>query len=145
MVKVTLFRKISFYRAYKKAIKANAAELESIFNIRIDDANRLFTVLNIPDEIIGEAYSLKKSDIDRISDNFIRNFTGELGKYLNSKGIAELYDMYELRKVGKYSYLVIVGFSMFRSDERRGRLFKYWLPAGVIVGLSLLLSIFLAL
>jgi hypothetical protein len=42
----------------------NKIELEQTLNIRVD-AFRLHTVLNIPEEFIGEAYDLKKSDIDR--------------------------------------------------------------------------------
>jgi hypothetical protein len=37
----------------------NKIELEQTLNIRVDDAFRLYTVLNIPEEFIGEAYDLK--------------------------------------------------------------------------------------
>jgi hypothetical protein len=132
MKRVSLLKRIGLYRQYKKTIRECSSELESTFTLRIDDANRLYTVLNIPDDIIGEAYSLKKSDIDRISESYIRQYSSELRKYLNSKGLEELYDYYEVNKVDKYSYLLIIGFSLFRSDERRERLYKRWLPIGVI-------------
>lgn len=142
MRNISLIKKFSLYRSYKKAIRANATEIESVFRMRIDEANRLYTVINIPEEFIGEAYAIKKSDIDRISDNYIREFFGELGRYLNSKDLAELYDVYEMKKVDKYSYLVVVGFSMFRTDLRRERLMKYWLPTSIataVIGALLLL------
>ncbi len=132
MKRVSLLKRIGLYRQYKKTIRECSSELESTFTLRIDDANRLYTVLNIPDDIIGEAYSLKKSDIDRISESYIRQYSSELRKYLNSKGLEELYDYYEVNKVDKYSYLLIIGFSLFRSDERRERLYKRWLPIGVV-------------
>lgn len=132
------------FRLYKKSLRGVSVELENRFNLRVDDAERMYTVLNIPEEVIGEAYALKKSDIDRIADNFIRAYSQELGEFLNSNGMAELYDFYELRKVDKYSYLIVVGFSLFRTDERRERLLKYWLPAGVgAVALSVLLLLLL--
>ncbi len=131
MRKVSLIKRIGLYRQYKKTIREFSKELESTFTLRIDDANRLYTVLNIPDDIIGEAYSLKKSDIDRISESYIRQYSSELRKYLNSKGLEELYDYYEVSKVDKYSYLLIIGFSLFRSDERRERIYKRWLPIGI--------------
>lgn len=138
---VNIFKKISMFRLYKKNIRDISTELENRFNIRIDDANRMYTVLNIPEEIIGEAYAIKKSDIDRIADNYIRAYSQELGAFLNTNGVSELYDFYELRKVDKYSYLIVVGFSLFRTDERRNRLIKYWLPFGIggIILASLLL------
>lgn len=144
MRKVNIFKKLSFYNIYKKAIRANSVELENKFGLRIDDANRLYTVINIPEELVGDAYSLRKSDIDRISDNYIREYSSELGIFLNSKGVSELYDFYDLKKVDKYSYLVVIGFSMFRSDIRRERIMKYWLPIGSLVLVtSVLLMIFL--
>jgi hypothetical protein len=45
---------------FKKTINLNKIELEQTLNIRVDDAFRLYTVLNIPEEFIGEAYDLKK-------------------------------------------------------------------------------------
>ena len=126
-----LFKSISMYRLYKRVIAENSSELLSKYNLRIDDANRLYTVLNIPEEIVGEAYSLRKADIDRIADKFLREYSSDLAGYLNSKGLAELYDFYDVKKVDKYSYLMVVGFSLFRTDKRRERALKYWLPVSV--------------
>jgi hypothetical protein len=133
MRNISLLRKFGFYRLYKKTIRENSVEIESTFKLRIDDAKRLYTVLNIPEEFIGEAYALKKSDVDKISENYIREYSNELANYLNSKGLAELYRFYEVRKVDKYSYLLVIGFSMFRSDERRVRIVKYWIPSIISV------------
>lgn len=140
---ISLIKKIRIFSQFKKIIKANSSELENKFNLRIDSASRLYTVINVPPEAIGEAYNLKKSDIDRIADNFIREYSKELGAYLNSKELNELYDFYDLKKVDKSSYLVVVGFSLFRSDERRSRIFKYWIP--ILSGLTLLTALFLLL
>jgi hypothetical protein len=46
---------------FRKTINLNKIELEQTLNIRVDDAFRLYTVLNIPEEFIGEAYDLKKN------------------------------------------------------------------------------------
>ena len=140
---ISLFKKLKIYSQYKKLIKENRLDLENRFNLRIDEAYRLYTVINVPPDNIGEAYSLKKSDIDRIAENFIKEYSTELGTFLNSKGLNELYDFYELKKVDKYSYLVVVGFSMFRSDERRSRILKIWIP--IISTLFILGSLFFIL
>ena len=140
---ISLIKKIKFFSQFKNVIKTNRVELENKFNLRIDSANRLYTVINVPPESIGEAYNLKKSDIDRIADNFIREYSKELGTYLNTKGITELYDFYDLKKVDKYSYLVVVGFSLFRSDERRARIYKYWIP--ILSGITILTTLFFLL
>jgi len=140
---ISLLKKIKLFSQFKKGIKANSVELENKFNLRIDSANRLYTVINVPPELIGEAYNIKKSDIDRIADNFIREYSKELAVFLNSKDLNELYEFYDLKKVDKYSYLVVVGFSFFRSDERRSRIYKYWIP--ILSVLSILTALFLLL
>jgi hypothetical protein len=140
---ISLLKKIKLFSQFKKVIKSNSVELENKFNLRIDSANRLYTVINVPPELIGEAYNIKKSDIDRIADNFIREYSKELASYLNSKELNELYEFYDLKKVDKYSYLVVVGFSFFRSDERRARIYKYWIP--ILSGLTVLTALFLLL
>ena len=140
---ISLVKKIKLFSQFKKSIKTNSVELENKFNLRIDSANRLYTVINVPPELIGEAYNIKKSDIDRIADNFIREYSKELAVYLNSKELSELYEFYDLKKVDKYSYLVVVGFSFFRSDERRTRIYKYWIP--ILSTITILGALFLFL
>jgi hypothetical protein len=66
----------------------------------------LYTVLNIPEEFIGEAYDLKKSDIDRISEGYIREYTSKLSGFLNQKDFQN-YTFYESKKVDKHSYLIL--------------------------------------
>lgn len=140
---ISLIKKIRIFSQFKKILKVNRIELENKFNLRIDSANRLYTVINVPPESIGEAYNLKKSDIDRIADNFIREYSKELGAFLNSKELNELYEFYDLKKVDKYSYLVVVGFSLFKSDERRARIYKYWVP--ILSVLTILTTLFFIL
>jgi len=109
MNKLSFFKRLSLYRKYKRVIKENSAELEKNFNLRIDRANRLYTVLNVPSENIGEAYNLKKADIDKIAEGYIRDFSIEVAKYLDSKDLKEMYDFYDVSKLEKYAYLVVFG------------------------------------
>ena len=113
--------------------------MQSKFNLRIDNANRLYTVVNVPEELIGEAYSLKKSDIDRISENYLREYSREVTEHLNSIKLQELFEVYEIKKVDKYSYLIIIGFSLFKSTTFYNRLYYVALPTAVISSLILLL------
>lgn len=135
---VSIIKKQSVYGEYKKILSSNTTELQNKYGIRVDDVNRMYTVLNIPEEIIGEAYSVKKSDIDVIADNYIRQYCGDLGSYLNGIGMTELYDFYEFKKVDKYSYLIVIGFSMFRTDIRRERFMKYVLPISIVAALTII-------
>lgn len=137
-----MLKKIKLFFFYKKTIKQAKFELEQQFKVRIDNAQRLYTVLNVPEELVGEAYSLKKSDVDRISENYVRAFTQDLSKNLNTKGLSELYEVYEIRKVDKFSYLLVIGFSLIKSYKLYNFLYYVLIPSliiGVIISLLILI------
>ena len=138
MKTISFFKKINLFWSYSKTIRENKKELLNSFGIRIDRAKRMYTVLNITEEIIGEAYSLKKSDIDRISENFIKKYGEELSIFLNSKGLNELYEYYEIKKVDKYSYLLVWGFRFFKSQKFYNNLYYKVTPIILILSVILL-------
>jgi hypothetical protein len=129
---VSIFKKIKIFNSFRKTIKSIKNELQNEFNIRVDNSYRMYTVLNIPEDIIGEAYVLRKSDIDKISENYTREFSISLSNFLNSKNLNELYRIYEIKKVDKYSYLIVVGFSLFKSNEFYDKIYYRVLPITLI-------------
>ena len=133
MNKLSFFKKLKLFIDYKRIVKQNKIELERFLNIRVDNAQRLYTVLNVPEELIGEAYSLKKSDIDRISETYIREYIFEVSKLLNSKGLMELYRTYEIKKVDKYSYLIVIGFSLLETPNLYNNLYYKVIPSVLII------------
>lgn len=141
--KINILKKVRLFYSYKRIVKSLKTQLGQLFNIRVDNAYRMYTVINIPEEIIGEAFSLKKSDIDRISENYIKEYLSELGKYLNSNGVSEIYEIYETKKVDKYSYLVVIGFSLFRSNEFYNKLYWRYIPVLGVLALITMLILFL--
>lgn len=136
-----MYKKIKLFWEYQKKIDSKKFELASKFNIRIDSAKRMYTVLNIPEELIGEAYSLKKSDIDRISENYVKQYSSELSNFLNTNGLSELFDFYEIKKVDKYSYLIIFGFSLFQNTKYYNTVYYIILPTVISIIISLLLIV----
>lgn len=139
---LSFFKKLKLFKTFKQTLSDNRKELEQRFGIRIDMAKRLYTVVNIPEELIGEPYNIRKSDIDKISENFIKEYSLELANYLDSKGLKELYEFYKIEKVGKYSYLLVIGFSIFRSNEYYNNIYYKLIPSIII---SIILSLFFLL
>lgn len=135
-----MLKKLKLFWSWKKTINSIKVELSQKFGVRIDSASRIYTVINVPEELVGEAYSLKKSDIDKISENYVRGYYVELGNSLNSVGLQELFDVYELKKVDKYSYLIVVGYKLFNSVKYYNIL--YWVVTPVIL-LSSIISLFI--
>lgn len=117
MGKITLIRKIKLFREYLRILKTNDTQLDDQFSARVDRVGRIYKVVNVPPDEIGANFNLKKSDIDRISTGYVTDYKLKLSTYLNKIGLIELYSEYEVRKVGKYNYLVIFGYSLFRSDK----------------------------
>ncbi len=139
IISMGFFKNLNLLRFFSKTLRENRVELEANFGMRIDKASRLYTVLNIPEEFFGEPYNLRKADIDSISENYIREYIGKLSEYLNSKGLSELYDFYEpIKKINKYSYLIIIGFKPFNSVKFNNIL---WLRVVPILISILLLSL----
>lgn len=136
---MNIFKKFNVFLNYRKTIIKNKKILTERYNIRVDNAQRLYTVINIPEELVGEAYSLKTSDINRISENFIRQYNEELAKFLNSNGLRELYEIYDIKKVNKYSYLIVIGFSLFNTPKFYNRIYYVFLPITILSIISLFL------
>jgi hypothetical protein len=134
MANISFFKKISLFSYYKKTVKQNKIKLERELNIRIDSAYRLYTVLNIPEELYGE-FTLKKSDIDKISESYIKEYMFEVAKSLREMGLNELFESYEVKKVSKYSYLLVVGFSLFKSNVFYNNLYYKFLPSLVVLSI----------
>lgn len=154
MRNISFFKKVKFFLQYKKIVKNIQYDLEKQFNIRIDEAYRLYTVININNDTI-EDIRLSNQNYDllpkQMEDNYIdslyqktmKDFTNMLSTYLDSKGLSELYDFYQIEKINKFSYLVVMGFSLFRSDEFYKKLYQtIQISIVSIIGFTLFLLIF---
>lgn len=142
MKRISFYKKLKLFFFYKKVLKKQKEDLERNLNIRLDDAYRMYTVLNIPENIIGDSYILKRSDRDVIIQAYIKEYTSTLSKYLNNNGLNELYSTYDIKKVDKYSYLIVIGYSLLQSDKLYDRLYYRVIP---IISLLLISVIYFTL
>ena len=107
MNKVSLRKKIQLYLTYRKTLEKNREDLFQNFTSRIDKVYRIYTVINLPKEEMEEPYNFRKRDLDIFAEKYIREYSQNMGKYLNNLGLNELYDIYEVKKVDKFSYLIV--------------------------------------
>ena len=142
-MKTNIFKQIYLFFVFRKKLIKIETDLKIQYNIRFDNIFRFYTVLNIPQEVIEEPYNFRKSDIDTISRNFIREYISQLSSFLNSKGLAELFELYDMEKVDKYSYLLVFGYSLINTKRFANNLMFIWLPILSIILLGIILySIF---
>ncbi len=116
MAKISIWRKINLYRQYSKVISDNRAALGQM-NIRVDMVDRLYTVVNVPEELFDGAYDVRTADIVRISQSYLAEYLRNVSRTLDSMGLNELYRVYDTSKVDKYSFLVVIGFSLFDTKK----------------------------
>jgi hypothetical protein len=138
-MKANIFKRIYLFFTFRKNLLKSETDLKIQFNIRIDSILRFYTVLNVPGEVIEEPYNLRKSDIDTISRNYIKEYNSQLSQFLNSRGLTELYDLYDMEKVDKYSYLLVFGFSLFNTKRLANRLLYLWTPIVVLMSLIMII------
>jgi hypothetical protein len=124
-------------------LRENYVRLTGDFNIKIDRASRLYTIINIPEDLFEDAYNIRKQDIEAISQTYVRDYINKLSGYLNSIGLSEIYDFYEpVKRVDKYSYLVVIGFKPFNSVKYNTIIYLRLIPIGIIILLtSLIISL----
>jgi len=136
---MNIFRKLRLYSSFRKILNDNRVLLDGDYKIRIDKAFRMYTVLNVPEELFGEPYNIRTGDIDNISQTYLRDYIRKLSEFLNSKGLSELYDFYEpVKRVEKYSYLIVLGFKPFNSLKYNNILYFRIIP---IISLLLLIGL----
>ena len=114
---MNIFKRIELFFTYRKLILNLEKDLEINYNYRIDNIYRFYTVLNIPEEIFEDPYNFRTSDINMIARNFIADYRVQFQQYLMSNGLMELFKLYEIKKVDKYSYLLVYGFSMIDTKK----------------------------
>lgn len=136
-----IFKKIYLFFIFRRNLLKAETDLKIQFNIRVDNIFRFYTVLNVPSEVVEEPYNLRKSDIDSISRNYVKEFNFQLSQFLNSRGLTELYDLYDMEKVDKYSYLLVFGYSLFNTKRLANSLIYFWTPFVSI--LLLILTIYI--
>lgn len=137
---INIFKKIYLFFIYRRNLLKIETDLKVQFNIRIDRIFRFYTVLNIPEEIFEEPYNIRKADIDLLSGNYLREFNNKLTIFLSDRGMTELYKLYDLEKVDKFSYLLVFGFSLLNTKRLANNLIFIVTP---ILIFSIIISILL--
>lgn len=112
---MNIINKIKIFKEYIKIINKHKIDLSINYNIRVDKAYRMYTVINIPPEYTNSSYNITDNSTNLLTNLYIRRYLNKLTEYFNSIGLIELYRIYEFKKIYDNSYLLIIGFSLFKS------------------------------
>lgn len=135
---MNIINKIKNFKYYCDVLDANRDILYNNYNIKIDDVYRLYTVYSI-DEAEYNAYGGSKKPIQKKEAvrDFFENVSGsgamingddylfnivnknikELGLFLNSIGLTELYGLTSKQKIDNLHWKIVVEYKFFRSAK----------------------------
>lgn len=106
---MNIFKKFKLFFTYRKLVSKYKQELLVTHNLRMDYVYRLYTVLNLPDDVKSYGAKLGKVYIDE----YIRKIDQSLVEY----GLSELIGIRDLKKLEGDNVLIIIGFKFF--DTKR--------------------------
>lgn len=129
-----MFKSYKLYKFYKKVIRKNQEELLRNFNIRIDDVNRLYTVINLPPQI--DTYGPK--DGPRMTAALLKTWLAKLDNFLIKIGIKELTRVETIQEIDETNYLLVIRFKLFNSEK----IATYSTMIGIGVGILTVAAIF---
>ncbi len=113
-MKTSLWKKIKFYFEYKKIIKFNLARLQGQFNLRKDRVNRLYTVLNLPEDA-----AIYGNDL---SEKYIKKYLADFDSFNKQSGLSQLIGILNIEKIDALNYLIIFGYSGFDTAKIANRI-----------------------
>src|SRR5574344_2716933 len=99
--KIGLIKKLKLFNRYKNIIKKNRNELMNVYRFKIDRSYRLYTVVNIPQEVYGNIYNNDEQYINNVANVYLTKVLSKIDNYLLKIGLIELYSVYQISRVLK--------------------------------------------
>ncbi|CAG7579885.1 MAG: hypothetical protein SLAVMIC_00143 [uncultured marine phage] len=105
MKKISLYKRLKLYNQYRKIIRDNRDKFASVnINLRVDRVNRLYTVLNMDDDVKTYGTSL--------TEKYIKEYITSVDSIFAQMGLSELVGILEITKLDETNYLIVFGFSL---------------------------------
>lgn len=117
-------QKLRLFKEYKDYIRINRSILMDN-NFRVDNAYRLYTVVNIPEQNIPEAYRLRVNDVVKIEEKYVAESLDIHRNFFNKIGLNGLFSEPIVRRIQPLSYLVYYNYKYF--DNVKYQFIKYGL------------------
>lgn len=130
-MKVSFYNRIKLFFKYRKIIKANQEVLSNpTVSLKIDWINRLYTVLNLNDDV-------KQFGVE-LTQTYIKKYLADNDKVFNSIGLQELVGIYDVQKIDETNYLIVFGYSLINTKKFTNR-FIISLIITIVCGLGYLI------
>lgn len=101
---MNIFKRFKFYTMYKQLLKEHKQTLLTDYNVRIDKINRIYTVINVPDET--QIYG--NDNAKKLTETWLKNWLSNFDQYLINNQIKELLDIVEISQIDEQNFLLIM-------------------------------------
>ena len=131
--RIGFFKKIKLYFIYRRLLKNNLDILQNKnYNLRLDYVNRLYTVLNLPQDV--EIYG------NKLVEKHISDYISNVDKLFTEIHISEYVGLIDIKQETDMDYLIVFGFKFMDTASVANRLLLLLLSIPTI---WILISIFL--
>ena len=132
MKKISLYKRLKLYNQYRKIVRDNRDKLTGLnVNLRIDRVNRLYTVLNMPEDVKTYGTSL--------TEKYLKDYITNVDTVFAQMGLSELVGILEITKIDETNYLIVFGFSLMDTAKLARRTIVF---SSIILLVALSLIIF---
>ena len=133
---MNIFKRITLFNVYRKALKENRLTLLNDFRIKVDYIYRMYTVFTV-EEADYKTYGKELVDAN------LRIYKNKLDNYLNSIGLTELYGLSEQEKLSERDYRLVLRFAYLNTEAWANTLFFAGLGFGSLFGVSVIVFLLL--
>lgn len=134
-MKISIFKKFSLLREYKKTINLNKDFIFNKYKIKVDRLYRCYTVFNIPYELKD---NIKKYGYYYV-DGELRKYLKELENFFQTLGLFELIGVSKIDQIDEFNILIVLEFKLL--NIRKLKIIKYITISSLI--LASIISLFL--
>lgn len=127
-----MLKKLYLFYIYSRIIRKNEAVFESdVFRLRRDMLQRLYTVINLPQDILSDKYSMGAEEL--------RIYVHKVNQEMKRLGIMELVKLGRTQQIDDYNVFVQFEFKLFDVEKTANNLFGFLKGLGIGVITALLL------
>ena len=136
MENLSIFKKYRLFRYFKKLLNDNReiiSNKENGLNLRIDKAQRIYTVVNCSPDVAKYGKNLAEREI--------KEYVNKAEKLFINIGILEYIGIRDIEQISELDFLVVFGYKGFNTTKFYNRLYIFY----IILGISAFISLFFLL
>jgi len=135
---MNIFKRIKLYYEYKKLLKDNIEDLQSKYSFRVDNINRIYTVIHIPDDI--KVYG--PEHIEALTEEWLKKWLIRLDTYLVNIHLKEFLNRDTLTKIDDQNFLLVLRYKYLNLEKIYYTLYLLGIISFITILVTLIIKIF---